>query len=655
MASPFVLIGGASAAALAVAVVSWRNRSLERQLRSTRELLARAEARTQGQQSALQLLDAMPVPDDWLSLPARSALDALWVWDVPADRIRFSARWRELVGLPSEEVERSTEEWWGRVHPSDRTQLQVDIAAQLAGTHARFGAEHRVRHEDGRWLTLQWAGHVLRDESGAATRVTGSVRDLTAQRAAEERQRRESLYDGLTSLPNRSLAIDLLRRAIRRTHRAADRRFAVMLVDLDRFNLVNDSLGHAAGDELLKGVAQRLATAVRPGDVIARLGGDEFLVLLDEISDVADAESVADRVKLVLAEPFDTIAHEVVLTASIGIVMHDASLEQPTDYLRDAEIAMHGAKRAGRARHHCFTAAMREGVRHRVSVEQDLRGAVDRDELAVLYQPVWSARGATEQLVGFEALLRWQHPRRGMLGAGEFIPIAEESDLIVGMGAWTMHRACRELMEFAPNGQGAPWVSVNLAARQLADRSLVGVVDTVLHATGLEPARLKLEVTENVILHDEEAARQTLETLRAHGVRALMDDFGTGHASLSYLHRLPIGTIKIDRYFVGRMDVSPECLEIVRSIIALARSLGMEVVAEGVEQEAQLAQLRDLGCQAVQGFLFSRPLLPEEAIALMAALERSASANPRAVLRDLGLAGGHRHDLESPARAFEAA
>ncbi len=646
MASSLLLLGGASAAAIAVAAVTWRNRALARELRSTRERLARVEARDRSVAAAGQVLDAMPMPDDWIAISARTALDALWDWDVVAERMRFSARWRELVGLVPAEVDRSPEEWWSRVHPSDRTQLQVDIAAQLASGHHRFAVEHRVRHEDGRWLTLQWAGVIRRDDAGRATRVTGSVRDLTQQRSLEERQRRESLYDALTGLPNRQLAIDLLRRAIKRTRRQGERRFAALLVDLDRFNLLNDSLGHGAGDELLKLVAQRLATAVRPGDVVARLGGDEFLLLLDEITSLPDAESVADRVKLVLAEPLATFAQQVVVTASIGIVLHDPTLEQPTDYLRDAELAMHGAKRAGRARHHVFTTELRDGVRHRVSVEQDLRGAIERDEVFLLYQPVWDMRGADERLLGFEALLRWRHPKRGILGAGEFVPIAEESELIVTMGSWAMHRACRELVELAPNDRGAPWVSVNVAARQLADRHLVGTVDEVLHATGLDPARLKLEVTENVILHDEESARAALETLRALGVRSLMDDFGTGHASLSYLHRLPIGTLKIDRYFVGRMDVSPECLEIVRSIITLARSLGMEVVAEGVEQEAQLAQLRDLGCAAVQGFLLARPLHAEEALTLVSALERTGGAHARTIVKDLGLAGGHRHSIE---------
>lgn len=659
MASTLLLLSGASIATLAVAAVSWRNRVLARTVSALRETLETAvptrsvALNTPSAPSAAGAASAAGVAsaasDSWMSRAAETALDALWDWDVPSDRMRLSSRWRDMIGMSAELVERSTDEWLSRVHPSDRTQLHVDITTQLAGNHARFGVEHRVRHEDGRWLHLHWTGTIQRDSAARPLRVSGSVRDVTGQRAAEERRRRESLYDTLTGLPNRSLTIDLLRRAILRTRRQGERRFAVLLVDLDRFNLLNDSLGHGAGDELLKGVALRLATAVRPGDVVARLGGDEFVLLLDEISDFSDAESVADRVKLVLTEPLMAITHTVTVSASIGIVLHDVAIDQPTDYLRDAELAMHEAKRAGRARHTCFIADMRDGVRRRVSVEQDLRGAVDRDEFAVLYQPIWSTAHGQEQLLGFEALVRWNHPTKGMLGAGDFIPIAEESDLIISLGSWAMHRACREIADIAPNGPNAPWISVNVAARQLADRGLVGLVDTVLYATGLDASRLKLEVTENVILHDEEGARQMLESLRGRGVRSLMDDFGTGHASLSYLHRLPIGTIKIDRYFVGRMDVSPECLEIVRSIITLAKSLGMEVVAEGVEQEAQLAQLRDLGCHAVQGFLLARPLHSEEALALLAALGRSGGMNPRGVLRDLGL-GGHRKSIESVVR-----
>lgn len=564
---------------------------------------------------------------EWLLLPARSAQEALWDWDLTEDRIRFSPRWREMLGRNAEEVIASTEEWLGRVHPADRAQVQVDVAAQTAGAGVRFASEHRVRHESGQWLTVQWTGMIVRDAHGRALRVAGSVRDTTAQRTVEEQARREAFYDAMTGLPNRALALDLLRRAITRTRRHGERRFATLVVDIDRFKAHNDALGHGAGDEVLRGFARRLGSAVRPGDVVARLGGDVFLLILDAVHEPEEAERVADRVHLLLKEPLHVLTHDVVVTASIGIAMHDPSSESAADYVRNAELAMQEAKTLGGARHTQYRAEMREGVRHRASLEHDLRTAIARGEMMVWYQPVFSTReGAATRLAGFEALLRWAHPTRGLLGPGEFIPLAEETGMIVPLGTWALGEACRHMMELAPNGVSAPWVSVNLAAKQLMEGSLVEIVERALETSGLEPRRLRLEVTENVILSDEDRARSTLQALRSRGIGILMDDFGTGHASLSYLHRLPIGSIKIDRYFVGRMDVSTECLEIVRSVVTLAKSLSMDVVAEGVEQEAQLTQLRAMGCEHVQGFLLSHPLRPEETLPLFAPPLRVAAS-----------------------------
>lgn len=564
---------------------------------------------------------------EWLLLPARSAHEALWDWDLADDHIRFSPRWREMLGLTADEVLASTEEWLGRVHPSDRAQVQVDIAAQTSGTGVRFSSEHRLRHENGHWMTVQWTGIIVRDATGRALRVAGSVRDATAQRSVEEQVRREAFYDTLTGLPNRALALDLLRRAISRTRRQGERRFAALMVNIDRFTGHNDALGHGAGDELLRTFARRLATAVRPGDVISRLGSDVFLLILDAVHEPEEVERVADRVALVLQEPLHVLTHDVPVTASIGIALHEPGVESATDYLRNAELAMTEAKGLGGARHTHYRPEMREGVRHRASLEHDLRTAIARGEMMVWYQPVFTAReGSPTRMAGFEALLRWAHPTRGLLGPGEFVPVAEETGMIVPLGTWAIGEACRHLAELAPNGPDAPWVSVNLAAKQLADPALVEIVERALATTGLDARRLRLEVTENVILHDEDTARTVLQALRARGIAILMDDFGTGHASLSYLHRLPIASIKIDRYFVGRMDVSTECLEIVRSVVALAKSLSMDVVAEGVEQEAQLAQLRAMGCEHVQGFLLSHPLRPEETIPLFGARALPVSA-----------------------------
>ncbi len=564
---------------------------------------------------------------EWLMLPARSAQEALWDWDLADDRIRFSSRWRELLGHAAEEIFASAEEWWSRVHPADRAQVQVDVAAQTAGRGDRFVSEHRVRHSSGSWLTLQWTGMILRDQNGKAIRVAGSVRDTTAQRSIEEQARREAFYDNLTGVPNRALGLDLLRRAITRTRRQGERRFAALVVDIDRFKAQNDGLGHGAGDELLRAFARRLGTAVRPGDVIARLGNDVFLLVLDAVHEPEEAERVADRVHLLLKEPLRVLTHELVVTASLGIALHDPSTESAADYVRNAELAMLEAKAQGGGRHVVYRSEMREGVRHRASLEHDLRTAIARGEMMVWYQPVFSARdGESTRLAGFEALLRWAHPARGLLGPGEFVPLAEETGMIVSLGGWAIAEACRHMMQLSPNGPHAPWVSVNLAAKQLMDPALLTVVERALAETGLDARRLRLEVTENVILSDEDGARRTLAALRDRGIGILMDDFGTGAASLTYLHRLPIGSIKIDRYFVGRMDVSSECLEIVRSVIALAKSLRMDVVAEGVEQEAQLRQLKAMGCEHVQGFLLSHPLRPEETLPLLTPALRAAAS-----------------------------
>jgi len=589
--------------AAGISIFLWlRLRALGRQVSALAQVASELEPQAR----------AMATSAEWLALPVRGAQDALWDWDVIEDRIRFSARWRELVGLTAEEVIASSDEWWGRVHPADRAQVQVDVAAQTAGSSIRFQSEHRLRHQAGRWLTVQWSGVIVRDASGRALRVAGSVRDATAQRSGEEQAKRDAFYDTLTGLPNRALALDLLRRAIARTRRQGERRFAALLVNVDRFTLLNDSLGLGAGDEILRGFAKRLATAVRPGDVIARMGSDVFFIILDAVNELSEADRIADRVHLVLRDAIPVLTGDVTVSASVGAATYAPDTDTAEDYVRNAELALQAAKALGGGRTSFYDPSMREGVRHRVSLEQDLRLAIARGEMMVWYQPVFATKDDREHLVGFEALMRWDHPQRGLLGPGEFIPVAEETGVIVPLGTWAIGEACRHIAGLAPNSPKAPWVSVNVAARQLADGALLGIVDDALRATGLDARRLRLEVTENVILSDEDAARTTLEALRGRGVKILMDDFGTGHASLSYLHRLPIASIKIDRYFVGRMDVSAECHEIVKSVVALAKSLSMDVVAEGVEQSAQLEALRAMGCGHVQGFLLSHPLRAEE-------------------------------------------
>ena len=448
--------------------------------------------------------------------------------------------------------------------------------------------------------------------------VVWVARDITARKRLEERLRREAHHDALTGLPNRARSAVLLAEAFAHAEQSGGQ-LAALFLDCDRLKVINDSLGHAAGDSLLRQLGQRVVAAVRPGDVVARIGGDEFTVLLDSVRGVDEAVQVAERIQAALAPPFEVGGRELFTSASIGIAMGPAGYTHPDEVLRDADLAMYRAKSRGRARHQLFYPEMRAGAVRLLALENDLRRALEREELRVFYQPVVSLD--TGRVIGFEALVRWQHPEHGLVPPADFIPIAEETGLVVPIGRWVLHEACAQARAWELAHPGAPpvWVSVNVSAKQLTQLGLVRDVREALAAAGVGAHQIKLEITESIISADAAAAVAPLKQLDAMGIRLDMDDFGTGHASLSYLHRFPISTVKIDQYFVGKMDVSQECLEIVRTILSLARNLEMEVVAEGVETPAQLELLRSLGCRQVQGYLFSRPLPAAEAGAFITA------------------------------------
>jgi diguanylate cyclase (GGDEF)-like protein/PAS domain S-box-containing protein len=571
---------------------------------------------------------ALRESEERYALAARGANDGLWDWNLVAGEVYLSERWREMVGVVDRALSTSPEEWFSRVHLSDLPQLKVDIAAQAAGSRSHFHSEHRLRHSEGFFIWVLCRGIVVRDGEGRALRIAGSMTDITARKDLEERLRREAQFDSLTTLPNRSYATDLLRRAIARAKRNKEQQFGVLFLDCDRFKVVNDSLGHHAGDSLLRLVAGRLNGCVRPGDVVARLGGDEFVVILEGVKDEAEAISVAERIQHSLAQPFYLDGRELFMSVSVGIAMSQPGLERPEDYLRDADLAMYRAKLRGRARHEVFRADMRAGAVLQMSLENDLRHSMDRGELRVMYQPIWSL--ASGRIVGFEALVRWDHPTHGAMQPADFIPIAEETGLILTLGELVLRQSAQRLAHWNTKvvADDPIWMSVNVAARQLTHPGLVEIVKSTIAETGIESGKLKLEITESMIMADAVAAVGALEQLKALGIHMLMDDFGTGHASLSYLHRLPISTIKIDRYFVGRIDSNSECLEIVRTILNLSRSLSMDVVAEGVENSAQREVLQSLGCEFVQGYLLSPPLDADAAERLLLtnrAVESAAS------------------------------
>ena len=571
---------------------------------------------------------ALRESEERYALAARGANDGLWDWNLVAGEVYLSERWREMVGMVDPSISLSPEEWFSRVHLSDLPQLKVDIAAQAAGSRSHFHSEHRLRHSEGFFIWVLCRGIVVRDGEGRALRIAGSMTDITARKDLEERLRREAQFDSLTTLPNRSYATDLLRRAIARAKRNREQQFGVLFLDCDRFKVVNDSLGHHAGDSLLRLVAGRLNGCVRPGDVVARLGGDEFVVILEGVKDEAEAITVAERIQHSLAQPFYLDGRELFMSVSVGIAMSQPGVERPEDYLRDADLAMYRAKLRGRARHEVFRADMRAGAVLQMALENDLRHSMDRGELRVMYQPIWSL--ASGRIVGFEALVRWDHPTHGAMQPADFIPIAEETGLILPLGEWVLRQAAQRLAHWNTKvvADDPIWVSVNVTARQLTHPGLVEIVKNAIAETGIEASRLKLEITESMIMADAVAAVGALEQLKTLGIHLLMDDFGTGHASLSYLHRLPISTIKIDRYFVGRIDSNSECLEIVRTILSLSRSLSMDVVAEGVENGAQREVLQSLGCEYVQGYLLSPPLDADAAERLLLtnrAVESAAS------------------------------
>lgn len=541
-------------------------------------------------------------------LAVESANDGLWDWNLQANTLYFSPRWKEMLGYTDHEFENSQQAWFKLVHPADLDTLVAKFSAHLEGNLPHVEIEHRILHKDGsyRWVLLR--GLVIRDAQGVAYRMAGSQSDITGRKLAEEHLRYDALHDQLTNLPNRSLFMEYLESALKRARRLNDYSFAVILLDFDRFKVINDSLGHRIGDELLRAASRRLSVCLRSSDTIARLGGDEFIILLEDVRDLDAAGGFAHCIQEQFKLPFVIDDRELFISASSGVVFADDSYEHAEEILRDAEIAMYRAKALGKAQFIVFDPTLRTDALTNLELETDLRQAVERGEFCLHYQPIISL--ATGEVSGFEALLRWQHPTRKMVPPSDFIPFAEQNGLIEVIGEWVLREACRQMREWRDEFSYLQdiSVSVNLSGHQFSRFDLVEKIEQILRQTGLEPHSLKLEITESAFIENAESSLIVLHRLRRLGVRLEIDDFGTGYSSLGYLQNFPINTVKIDRSFVDQVDSNSNTAEIVRMIVHLAHDLGLDTVAEGVETEGQYRQLYRLGCKHGQGFYFSRPL-----------------------------------------------
>ncbi len=551
------------------------------------------------------------------SLAVRGANDGLWDWNLATDEVYYSARWKAMLGYSESELGGGPDTWLSRIHPDDLGRVKAELSGHREDRSLHFQSEHRIMHKDGTYRWVLARGIAERGPDGKPYRIAGSLTDITQHKEVEEQLSREALYDSLTGLPNRTFLIDLLARAIRRRKRQKEYAFAAMFVDLDRFKVINDSLGHAAGDQLLIEVARRLEVCVRPGDVVARLGGDEFCVLLDDIKDSSDSTRVAERVQASLKAAVNIEGREVFTTASIGIAVSDAGLTGPEQLLRNADTAMYRAKARGKARFEVFDRGMHERAVALLQMETDLREALKGDQFHLVYLPVVTLE--TRKVTGFEALVRWDHPDRGPVPTAEFLPLAEETGLIVPLGMWVLRQACRQMAAWLERFEDMPElaVSVNLSAKQLRQTDLVKRIQDVLRETGLPPGRLKLEIAEAVLMDDPDLHIAMVRELGDLGVQVQVDDFGTGPFSLNYLSRFQVDTLKIDRSFINSLGDHMDRSAVVQAIISLAHDLGIRVLAEGIETSQQSARLITLRCERGQGYLYSQPVTAEEAGAML--------------------------------------
>ena len=563
------------------------------------------------------------------ALAVRGASDGLWDWDLKRNEIYLSPRWKEILGYGEDEGGNDPAEWLERIHPDSQKEVKMKIDAHLQGRTPHFESEQRLCHKDNTYRWVLARGLALFDETGTAYRMAGSHTEITNRKIAEEQLQHDAFYDSLTNLPNRILFLDRLKNAISRNKRHPEAKFAVMFLDLDKFKLVNDCLGHNIGDLLLQEIARRLSQSMRATDTVARLGGDEFGVLLEDINGIRDVISMADRIQSLLSEPVDLCSNKTVSSASIGILMNAPGYNTPDEYLRDSDIAMYRAKVKGKARYEIFDQTMRDHLMLHMELENDLRQAIEKEELVPHYQPIINLEN--KKIVGFECLLRWPHPEKGNISPNVFIPIAEETGLILPLGNWVLQKATKQLSIWQSQipDMSHLQISVNLSGKQLTHPNLVDQISSALQENSLSPSCLNLEITESDIINDMETAADVLSQIKRLGVEIQMDDFGTGYSSLSYLHQFPFDVIKIDRSFVIGMIEDKSKISLIKAIVLMAKELKKSTIAEGIETLEELGILTESGCEYGQGFYISPAISAEEATSfLQKSLDHKSALEP---------------------------
>jgi len=548
------------------------------------------------------------------AMAAEAVKDGMWDWDMYTQQVHLSVQAKRLLGLRPGDTIDSIDDWFGRIYTQDLHSFQADLTMHESGVTPQLSIEHRIQQDDGDVCWLHVRGRALREEDGSVIRMIGSMTDITDRKVAEARLEHEATHDRLTGLPNRQLVGERLAEAIVRGQRVNGYEFAFMFLDFDRFKVINDSLGHDVGDQLLMSISRRLKRILRGNDIPGRMGGDEFVVLLDGVESQEAAINTAERIQKAMSEPHILGHHEVTSTASIGIVFGHHRYRNAEEVIRDADNAMYVAKTRGKDQYVLFDEKMHAKALRRLDLEHGLRGACDRDEIHLLYQPIVSLQDGC-RLRGFEALVRWKRGDGETVSPMEFVPLAEEIGEIQQIGEFVFRQACKQAVAWnkmiAPRDPIA--INVNVSRRQLVVPEAIEAFRGILEEYGCDPSWIKVEITESTVTDERFDVLPVLENIRDMGLALAMDDFGTGQSSLSCLHRFPLQVLKIDKSFVNDIADHHVYTSIAQAIVSLAHSLGFEVVAEGVETEDQLRILSDLACSHAQGYLFARPLTLIEA------------------------------------------